>query len=81
MTQRSFEKVSFELANLRFKEWCKELTEIVEESHYEAVEYDKRLCYATKKGIGDRFLLNMKQKGIAREFERERRLRNARLNK
>jgi hypothetical protein len=81
LTQKSFETISYTLANMRFNEWTKQLTQIVEEAFNEAFDEDKRLCSKTKNDIADRFLLKMKQKGIQKEFERERRLRNARLNK
>jgi len=81
ITNKSFETISYTLANMRFNEWTKQLTEIVEDAFNEAIDEDKRLCDKTKQAIGDRFLTKVKQKGIQREFERERKLRNARLNK
>lgn len=76
LTQKSFETISFQLATLRFNEWTKELTEIVQEAMTEALNEDGRLCLATKQAIGDRFIDRMKKKGIQREFERERKLRH-----
>lgn len=81
ITNKSFETISYTLANMRFKEWTKELTQIVEESLNEAIDEDKRLCNKTKQSIADRFIKKMKQKGIQREFDRERKLRHARVNK
>jgi vacuolar-type H+-ATPase catalytic subunit A/Vma1 len=77
ISQKSFETISYTLANMRFNEWTKELTQIVEDAFNEAIDEDKRLCYKIRQAIGDRFLQKMKQKGIQKEFERERKLRYA----
>jgi hypothetical protein len=75
MPKRSFDRISFELANLKFNAWCKELTGIIEEAHNGAVNSDGRLCDKTKQGISDRFMTNMKRIGIQRELQREREMR------